>query len=102
VFAPAAAAIAQCLLFRLMENILRSTFAAVVFAAMTVSSGCQKKTSATDVTSPNTPGNTKPLEAADLVGYNGKLLRKSVDRIKDANEKHNQQLEKIPGSDPDQ
>jgi hypothetical protein len=41
------------------------------------------------------------LEAADLVGYDGKRLRKSVDRIKEANEKHNQELEKMAGSGPD-
>ena len=31
-----------------------------------------------------------------------KRLRKSVDRIKEANEKHNQDLEKMAGSRPDQ
>jgi hypothetical protein len=43
-----------------------------------------------------------PLEAADLVGYDGKRLRKSVDHIKEANEKHNQDVEKMTGSGPDQ
>ena len=42
------------------------------------------------------------MEAADLVGYDGKRLRKSVDHIKEANEKHNQDLEKMAGSGPDQ
>ena len=42
------------------------------------------------------------MEAADLVGYDGKKLRKSVDGIKNANEKHNQELEKTVGSGPDQ
>jgi hypothetical protein len=42
------------------------------------------------------------LEAADLIGYDGKRLRKSVDQIKEANEKHNQETEKMAGSGPDQ
>jgi hypothetical protein len=85
-----------------MTTTLRSTFIVMIFATMLLSSGCEKKTAATDLTSQSTPGSTKPLEAADLVGYDGKRLRKSVDRIKDANEKHNQDLEKLSGSGPDQ
>jgi hypothetical protein len=69
---------------------------------MLLSSGCGKKTSLTDPTSQSTPGSTRPLEAADLVGYDGKRLRKSIDYIKEANEKHNQDLEKMTGSGPDQ
>ena len=42
------------------------------------------------------------MEAVDLVGYDGKRLRKSVDRIKEANEKHNQELEKMTETTPDQ
>ena len=42
------------------------------------------------------------MEAADLVGYDGKRLRKSVDHIREANEKHNQNVEKMAGSGPDQ
>jgi hypothetical protein len=85
-----------------MKTTFRSTFAAMIFTTMLLSSGCQKKTSATDPTSQSTPGSTKPLEAADLVGYDGKRLRKSVDRIKDANEKRGQQIEKMAESGPDQ
>ena len=69
---------------------------------MLFSSGCEKKTAATDPTAKSTPGSTKVLEAADLVGYDGKRLGKSVDRIKEANEKHNQELEKMVGGGPDQ
>jgi hypothetical protein len=69
---------------------------------MLLSSGCQKKTSATNPTAQSTPGSTKPLQAADLVGYDGTRLRKSVDHIKEANEKHNQNIEKMNGSGPDQ
>ena len=85
-----------------MKPTLRSTFVALIFSTMLLSSGCEKKTAATDPTFQSTPGNTKPLEAADLVGYDGKRLRKSVDRIKEANEKHNQELEKMAERGPDQ
>ena len=85
-----------------MKTALRSTFGAMIFATMLISSGCEKKTAATNPTSQSTPGSTKLLEAAELVGYDGKRLRKSVDGIKEANEKHNRELEKMAGSGPDQ
>ena len=80
----------------------RSGFLVIIFATMLLSSGCEKKTTVTDPTPQSTPGSTKVLEAAEIVGYDGKRLRKSVDRIKEANEKHNKELEKIAGSGPDQ
>lgn len=80
---------------------LRLAFIPVVFATMFLTSACDKETAA-DSTGQSTPGSTKVLEAAGLVGYDGKQLRKSVDRIKDLNEKHNQDLEKTAGSGPDQ
>ena len=85
-----------------MKTTLRSMFVALILSTMLLSSGCEEKTAATDPTAQSTPGSTKPLEAADLAGYDGKMLRKSVDRIKEANEKHNQELEKTAGSGPDQ
>jgi hypothetical protein len=85
-----------------MKTMLRSTFVIMTLATMLLSLGCEKRTGVSDTASQNTPGSTKPLEAADLVGYDGKRLRKSVDRIKEANEKHNQDLEKMAGSGPDQ
>ena len=85
-----------------MKPAFRLTFVAMIFATMLLSSGCEKKTAATDPISQSTPGGTKLLEAADLVGYDGKRLSKSVDRIKEANEKHTQELEKMAGSGPDQ
>ena len=81
---------------------LGSIFVAMIVATMLLSSGCDEKTDATNPTSQSTPGSTKPLEAADLVGYDGKRLRKSVDRIKEANEKRGQELEKMAGSGPEQ
>ena len=88
-----------------MKTTLRSTFVAMIFSAMLLSSGCEKKTVATNPVSESKGelrGSTKPLEAADLVGYDGKRLRKSVDHIKEANEKHNEDVEKMAGSGPDQ
>jgi hypothetical protein len=85
-----------------MKNAPCTTFIAMIFSTMLLSSGCGKKPAATDPISQSTPGSTKILEAADLVGYDGKRLRKSVDRIKEANEKHNQELEKMAETRPDQ
>lgn len=85
-----------------MRITLRLAFVAIILSMMLLSSGCEKKTAAADPAAQSTPGSTKLLEAADLVGYDGKKLRRSVDRIKEANEKHNQDLEKMAGSGPDQ
>jgi len=85
-----------------MKNALRLTFMAMIFSTMLLSSGCEKETADTDATAQSTPGSTKLLEAADLVGYDGKKLRKSVDRIREGSEKHDQDLEKMAGSGPDQ
>jgi hypothetical protein len=88
-----------------MKNALRSMFMAMIFSTMLLSSGCEKKTAATNPDSESKGelrGSTKPLQAADLVGYDGTKLRKSVDHIKEANEKHNQDVEKMAESEPDQ
>jgi hypothetical protein len=42
---------------------------------------------------------TKTLEAADLVGYDGKGLRKTTDRVLDANDKRNQDIQKTLDDD---
>ena len=89
-------------LVRLMKTAFRATIVALIYVTTFLSSGCEKKTAGTDPTALSTPGSTKHLEAADLVGYDGKRLRRSVDRIKEANEKHNQEIEKMAGSGPDQ
>jgi hypothetical protein len=94
--------LAQLGLVRPMRTTLRLTVVVIILATMLLSSGCQKETADTNSLPESTPGNTKPLEAASLVGYDGTRLKKSVDRIKEANEKHNQQLEKMAGSGPDQ
>ena len=80
-------------------------FVAIIFSTILLSSGCQKKTAATN---PNPQSetelrdNTKPLQAADLVGYDGTKLRKSVDHIREANDKHNQEVEKMVETGPEQ
>jgi hypothetical protein len=85
-----------------MKTRLRATFVGLILSTVLLSSGCGNKTAATNSTAQSTPGSTKVLEAADLVGYDGKRLRKSVDHIKEANEKHNQDMEKMAGSGPEQ
>jgi hypothetical protein len=89
-------------LVRLMRTVFRATIVALIYVTTFLSSGCGKKTAATDPATQSTPGSTKLLEAADLVGYDGKRVRKSVDRIRDANEKHNRDLEKMAEGGPDQ
>ena len=84
-----------------MMKALRSTFASMALLTMLLLSGCEEKTAATEPTPQSTPGSTKMLEAAGLVGYDGKKLRKSVDHIKELNEKHNQEMEKMKESEPD-
>jgi hypothetical protein len=69
---------------------------AITFAAILLSSGCQKKTVATNPDSQRNHElheNTRPLQAADLVGYDGTRLRKSVDKIIQDKDKHNKELE---------
>ena len=81
-----------------MKTMLPLGFVAIIFSMILLSSGCQKKTAATDPNSQSKTElheNTKPLQAADLVGYDGTKLRKSVDKITEANDKHNQEIENM-------
>jgi len=88
---------------RRMKTTFHSTSVALILSTMLLLlAGCEKKTAVTDPTAQSTPGSTKVLEAADLVGYDGKRLRKSVDHIREASEKHNQNVEKMAGSGPEQ
>ena len=98
-------AVAEFFLVGLMKTMLPLRFIAIIFSTILLSSGCQKKTAATNPNSQSKAElheDTKPLQAADLVGYDGTKLRKSVDHIKEANEKHNQDVEKMAESGPDQ
>ena len=85
-----------------MKNAFRSTFLGMILSAGLLSSGCEEKTPGADPISQSTRGSTKVLEAADLVGYDGKRLRRSVDRIKEADEKQNQELQRMAESGPEQ
>ena len=83
----------------------RLPFVTMIVSTILVSTGCHKKTTATNPALESKTElyeSTKPLQAADLVGYDGTRLKKSVDRIIDANEKHNRELGKMGGSEPDQ
>src|SRR5947208_9891391 len=96
--------VAYLFLVRPMKTMLPLRFIAIIFSTILLSSGCQKKTAATN---PNSQSNTelheitKPLQAADLVGYDGTKLRKSVGGIKEINEKHNRELEKMAETEQD-
>ena len=88
-----------------MEMKLPLTLVAVIFLTVLLSSGCQKKNAATNPDSESKSEiheSTKPLQAAELVGYNGTILRKTVDRIKETNDKHNQEIGKTVESGPEQ
>ena len=79
-----------------MKILLPLRCVAIIFSAFLLSSGCEKKTAAGN---PDSQGNnesgekTKPLQAADLVGYDGTKLKKSVDKIIQDKNKHNKELE---------
>ena len=98
-------AVADLILVGPMKAMLPLRFVAIIFSTIVLSSGCQKKTAATNPNSQSETelrDNTKPLEAADLVGYDGTRLRKSVDHIRESNDKHNQEVEKMVETGPDQ
>jgi PBP1b-binding outer membrane lipoprotein LpoB len=87
-----------------MKTMLPLKFIAIIFSTILLLSGCQKKTAAKNPNSQSKAElreNTKPLQATDLVGYDGTKLRKSVDHITEANDKHNQEIENMvePGQD---
>jgi len=88
-----------------MKTMLPLRFVAIIFSTILLSSGCQKKIAATNPNSQRKTElheDTKPLQAADLVGYDGTKLRKSVDHIREANDKHNQEIKKTVETGPDQ
>ena len=98
-------AVADLILVGPMKAMLRLRFVAIIFSMIVFSSGCQKKTDATNPKSESETelrDNTKPLQAADLVGYDGTKLRKSVDHIREANDKHDQEIGKTIETGPDQ
>jgi hypothetical protein len=56
--------------------------------------GCNDRKAVEQKTKDEGRQSTKVLETADLVGYDGKRLRKTTDRILDANDKRNQDIQK--------
>ena len=98
-------AVDELVLVRPMERKPPLKFVAIVFSTILVSSGCQKETAVTDPNSQSKSelhDSTKPLQAGDLVGYDGTKLRKNVNHIREANDKDNKILEKMVESRPDQ
>jgi hypothetical protein len=88
-----------------MKTMLPLSLVALILSTILLSLGCQKKTAATNPNSQSQtelPENTKPLQAADLVGYDGAKLRKSVHHIRRANDKRNQEIENTIETGPDQ
>jgi hypothetical protein len=88
-----------------MKTRLPLSFIAIICSTVLLATGCQKKTVATNPDSQSKTElheNTKPLQAADLVGYDGTKLRNSVQHIRDTNDKHNQEMEKMVETGPDQ
>jgi len=88
-----------------MKTMLPLRFVAIICSTILLASGCEKKTAATNPNSQSKTElheNTKPLQAADLVGYDGTKLRKSVQHIKESNDKHNREMEKMVETGPDQ
>jgi hypothetical protein len=97
--------VADLVLVKPMKTMLPLRLVAITFSMILLSSGCQKKTAATNPNSQRKTElheDTKPLQAADLVGYDGTKLRKSVDHIREANDKHNQEIKKTVETGPDQ
>ena len=98
-------AVADLILVGPMKAMLPLRFVVIIFSTIALPSGCQKKTAATNrksLSETELRDNTKPLQAADLIGYDGTKLRKSVDRIREANDKHHQEAEKMVETGPDQ
>ena len=66
-----------------------------VILALFLFVGCEEKPKAVESKDKNEGRqSTNALEAADLVGYDGKRLRKTTDRVLDANDKRNQDIQK--------
>ena len=66
-----------------------------VVLALVFFAGCKEKPKAVEPKDKDEARqSTKTLEAADLVGYDGKRLKKTTDRVLDANDKHNQDIQK--------
>jgi uncharacterized lipoprotein len=56
--------------------------------------GCSSSSQPQSVEKDQGRAETKKLEAASAVGYDGKAIRKSVDNTLDKNDDHNRELDK--------
>lgn len=57
---------------------------------------CQKEPESPKAVVPDTGrAETKSIEAADAMGYNGKEIRQKLDGALDANDAHNEKLEQM-------
>jgi hypothetical protein len=73
-----------------------SKLAITIILALFLFIGCKEKPKAVESKDKDEGRpNSKVVEAVDLVGYDGKRLRKTTDRIRDANAKRNQDIQKI-------
>ena len=88
-----------------VKSTLPLMFVVIICSAIFLLSGCRKNTAVTNPSAESKPElreSTKPLQAADLVGYDGTRLRKSVDHIIDAKDKHDRDLKNMAEGGPDQ
>jgi Holliday junction resolvasome RuvABC DNA-binding subunit len=73
-----------------------SKLAITILLALSLFLGCQEKPKAVESKDKDeSRQNSKVLEAVDVVGYDGKRLRKTTDRVLEANRKRNQDIQKV-------
>jgi hypothetical protein len=65
-----------------------------IILALLLFAGCKEKPKAVESKDKDEGRqNSKVLEAADLVGYDGKGLRKTIDGVRHANDKRNRDIQ---------
>ena len=77
------------------NNIPFSKLAITIILALFLFIGCKEKPKAVESKDKDEGRqNSKVLEAVDLVGYDGKRLRKTTDGVRHANDKRNRDIQK--------
>ena len=77
------------------NNMPFSELAIAIILALFLSIGCKEKPKAVESKDKDEGRqNSKVLEAVDLVGYDGKRLRKTTDGVRHANDKRNQDIQR--------
>jgi hypothetical protein len=80
------------------NNMPFSKLAVAIILALFLFIGCKEKPKVVESKDKDEGRqNSKVLEAADLVGYDGKRLRKTTDGVRHANDKRNQDIQKTIG-----